>query len=310
MNEPRNLLKGWCPVGQSFPDALRALDPEYGRRLNEELNSWKGDKSGELQSAWVLAAHTGHWPSQRDSATAGNGLVDFTLTSDGAPLEIAEVMATSDPRYIADSVHLRSRVAVAVAAAYGGTNAWGLTFDERSAMPSGRANTDAAAKEIGTALDDCDSRGERRTDNLGWGASGYVLEDGHLPGVYLKGWFGGVPAGDGRNYLDRLSNYLADDITIVRHVEKLVREGESLGAERRHLYLHMDALGEHGGLFASSPSFFTWGTFTPPAGITDLWLDTTGFDVYRWTAEAGWVFHPGSDRTAENARAHVAGPNS
>jgi len=95
--EPRNLLKGWCPLGRSFPDAIRALDPEYVRRLHEELDAWTGDKSGELGAAWVLAAHTGHWPSQRDSRVSGNGLVDLTLATEGLPPEIAEVMVTADP---------------------------------------------------------------------------------------------------------------------------------------------------------------------------------------------------------------------
>lgn len=86
-------------------------------------------------------------------------------------------------------------------------------------------------------------------------------------------------------------------------------ESATLAAHRSHLYLPIAASGENGDLLALSPSLFTWGTFTPIVGVTDLWL-ANGLDVFHWSAEKGWVYHPDTDERAEGARAHVEVPNS
>ena len=84
MSEPRNLLKGWCPVGRSFPNGLRAFgDDSRIQRLDAHLKSLTGLRSGEPGAAWALAAHTGLWPEPRDGAEAGQRLVDLVLQGEG-----------------------------------------------------------------------------------------------------------------------------------------------------------------------------------------------------------------------------------
>lgn len=109
--------------------------------------------------------------------------------------------------------------------------------------------------------------------------------------VSAASWSANIPGGDERPYLDRLTDYVATSALIETKCEKLRREGESLGSTRQHLYLLTAATGRHGGLLPVSPSQMTWGTFSPPPTLTDLWLDGGTGIVYHWAIGEGWRFH-------------------
>lgn len=49
--------------------------------------------------------------------------------------------------------------------------------------------------------------------------------------------------------------------------------------------------GNQGGLLPASPSYFTWGNFSCPEPVTDLWLDGGTGEVYHWDRSEGWEFH-------------------
>jgi hypothetical protein len=308
MAEPRNLLKGWCPVGRSFPDGLRAFGDESRiHSLDSHLKSLTGLRSGESGAAWALAAHTGLWPEPRDGAEVGQRLIDFVLRGADDYLESAEVMQTTDPEFMRRLRTMSDRIAPAVHAAYRGTHAWGLQFERFVELPPSQRNLQQLASVWAKALWSADP--EAGTVELGPGLSAWPLSDGRPAGVYFSRANAEIAERPETPYLDRLSEYLATDPNITRHVEKLRAESATLAARRSHLYLPIAASGENGDLLALSPSLFTWGTFEPIDGVTDLWL-ANGLEIFHWSTETGWVYHPDSDERAESARAHVAGPNS
>ncbi|MCX7523431.1 hypothetical protein OSC27_14240 [Microbacterium sp. STN6] len=308
MTEPRNLLKGWCAVGRSFPEGLRAFGngPRI-RSLDAHLKSLTGLRSGELEAAWALAAHTRLWPEPRDGAEAGQRLVDFVLWGEGDYLEAAEVMQTTDPEFMRRLVTMSDRIVPAIHAAYSGTHPWGLQFERFIELPSSQRDLQQRASVWAGLLGSADP--EVGTVELGSGLSAWPLSDERPAGVYFSSANAEIAERPETPYLDRLSEYLATDGNIARHVEKLRAESATLAAPRSHLYLPIAGSGENGDLLALSPSLFTWGTFTPIDGVTDLWL-ANGLDVFHWSVETGWVYHPDTDEGAESARAHVAGPNS
>lgn len=110
------------------------------------------------------------------------------------------------------------------------------------------------------------------------------------PVVWITGHNAGASS-FGAPYLDALSSYLEQDATALGKLDKLAREALLFDAQRVHLFIAMASTGSRGGLLLASPSYFTWGTFTPPGPLTDLWLDGGTGEVYHWTIEAGWVSH-------------------
>ena len=308
MTEPRNLLKDWCPVGRSFPDGLRAFgDDSRIQRLDAHLKSLAGLRAGEPGAAWALAAHTGLWPEPRDGAEAGQRLIDFVLRGADDYLEAAEVMQTTDPKFMRRLRTMSDAIVPAVHAAYRGSRSWGLQFERFIDLPASWRDLQRRASGWAEALGSADP--DAGTVELGSGLSAWPFSDERPAGVYFSSANAEIAERAEIPYLDRLSAYLATDSNIARHVEKLRAESATLAARRTHLYLPIAASGENGDLLALSPSLFTWGTFTPIDGITDLWL-ANGLDVFHWSAETGWVYHPDTDERAESARAHVAGPNS
>ncbi|HBS75979.1 MAG TPA: hypothetical protein DEB55_16595 [Microbacterium sp.] len=308
MSEPRNLLKGWCPVGRSFPNGLRAFgDDSRIQRLDAHLKSLTGLRSGEPGAAWALAAHTGLWPEPRDGAEAGQRLVDLVLQGEGDYLEVAEVMQTTDAEFMRRFRTMSDRIVPAVHVAYNGVHSWGLEFERFVELPPSQRDLQQRAPAWAEVLASADP--EAGTVELGPGLSARPFSDERPPGVYFSSANAEIAERPETPYLERLSEYLATDANIARHIEKLRTESATLAARRSHLYLPVAANGENGDLLALSPSLFTWGTFTPIEGVTDLWL-ANGLDIFHWSAETGWVYHPDTDERAESARAHVAGPNS
>lgn len=308
MGAPRNLLKGWCSVGRSFPDGLRAFGGDSRiQSLDAHLKSLTGLRSGEPGAAWALAAHTGLWPEPRDGAEAGQRLVDFVLLGEGDHLEVAEVMQTTDPEFIRRLRTMIDRIVPAIHASYNGAHSWGLEFERSIELPPSQRDLQRRGSAWAAVLGSADPAAG--FVELGPGLSAWPFSDERPPGVYFSSANAEIAERPETPYLERLSEYLATDGNIARHIEKLRAESVTLAARRSHLYLPIAANGENGDLLALSPSLFTSGTFTPIEGVTDLWL-ANGLDVFHWSAETGWVYHPDTDERAENARAHVAGPNS
>ncbi len=307
MAEPRNLLENWCPVGMSIPDAFRALGAERVRELEAGLDAWPESEVDERHAALCLAAHLGRWPVLRDQVRVGDGLADLELHRDGEPVEVAEVMSTLDQVFMGNFDFLKRRLIAAVSAAYRGPGAWDLDFERGVELPRGR-NLQSAAMTWASRISALDAEERMHANPIGDGVSAYRLASDHPRGVFFGGASAEVPSSGDAPYLDRLTQYLASDGIVHRHVEKLIRDGDSIGAARRHLFLRPASTGRNGGLLGMSPSYFTWGTFSAPDGLTDVWLDAGDFNVFHWTGELGWVFHPGSDDRAESARRY-APPN-
>lgn len=308
MTEPRNLLRGWCPVGRSFPEALRKFgDDSCVQRLDTHLKSLTGLRPGEMGAAWALAVHTGLWPEPRDGVEAGQRLVDFVLRGEGSHLEVAEVMQTTDAG-VAHRHHVMvSKIVAAVNTAYRGTSSWGLEFERCFALPTDRRDLRRQTSTWAARLSSSDPT--RGPVTLADGLSALPFSGDGLAQVCFSSANAEITERPEVPYLDRLSEYIASDENIAKHVAKLLAEGAELDARRFHLFLPISASGTNGDLLPASPSFFTWGTFVPIEGVTDLWL-ANGFDVFHWSAEAGWVYHPDTDQHSESACAHVAGPNS
>lgn len=308
MTEPRNLLKGWCSVGRSFLDGLRVFgDDSRIQSLDAHLKSLTGLRSGEPGAAWALAAHTGLWPEPRDGAEAGRRLVDFVLLGEGDYLEVAEVMQTTDAEFIWRLRRMSDRIVPAVHVAYSGAHSWGLEFERFVELPRSQRDLQRRASAWAEVLGRADPGAG--TVELGPGLSAWPLSDERPPGLYFSSANAEIAERPATPYLERLSEYLATDGNIARHIEKQRAESATLAARRSHLYLPIAANGENGDLLALSPSLLTWGIFTPIEGVTDLWL-ANGLDVFHWSAETGWVYQPDTDERAESARAQVAGPNS
>ncbi|PMC01853.1 hypothetical protein CJ226_16275 [Microbacterium sp. UMB0228] len=229
------------------------------------------------------------------------------LQGEGDYLEVAEVMQTTDAEFIRRLRTMIDRIVPAVHAAYNGAHSWGLGFERFVELSSSHRDLQQRASAWAEVLANADPKAG--AVELGPGLSAWPFSDERPPGVYFSSANAEIAERPETPYLERLSEYLATDGNIARYIEKLWAESATLSARRSHLYLPIAANGENGDLLALSPSLFTWGTFTPIEGVTDLWL-ANGLDVFQWSAETGWVYHPDTDERAESARAHVAGPNS
>lgn len=185
MGAPRNLLKGWCSVGCSFPEGLRAFgDDSRIQSLDARLKSLTGLRSGEPGAAWVLAAHTGLWPEPRDGAEAGQRLVDFVLQGDCGYLEVAEVMQTTDAEFIRRLRTMIDRIVPAVHAAYNGAHSWGLGFERFVELPSSQRDLQQRASAWAEVLANADPKAG--AVELGPGLSAWPFSDERPPGVYFS----------------------------------------------------------------------------------------------------------------------------
>lgn len=292
----RNLLEGWCERGPSVAESARGVTPPATRWWESDaFLSWDGDDRRAALYAWLL---TGRTPQRRDSPGAGDARVDLVLDGDGQGLELIEILSTIDGSYQQDIDRARRLVAdlnadvprftVAVRLNRGWTAP--LTRNDRAAGRSWDAAKAAARVDS--------AEGVLRPETLdllqeAWPSASFsvVTDAGYGPGYYLSSWNARVLDSGSVPYLARLSDYLSSDHQAVRHVMKLEREAAALGATRLHLYLLLSSTGELGDLLPSSPSYLTEGTFQPPEGLTDIWLDGgTGY-IYRWTVERGWSYH-------------------
>lgn len=293
----RNLLEGWCPRGPSIDEAARALrTPVIRWWESAEFADCPSDDWRAALYAWVL---TGHTPERRDTKGAGDGLADLLLRPEESEPQPLEVLSTIDPVHKAAVPHALALIdelngddppprLIPVSLGRG----WKPPLTKQDAATRRRwraavqrARHDAQAGDLST---DTVAELQAVFPGLQFGQWVGEMERG---GFEVSSWNAAVAPSNGVPYLDRLSNYLATDRQALRHVDKLRREAVTLGAKRTHLFLLVASTGARGNLLPTSPSWFTEGTFTAPAGLTDLWMDgATGY-LMRWQQESGWTYH-------------------
>lgn len=284
----RILTEGWCPRGESFPEALSHATPGSTR---ETQDAFAAVGSGEPVAALLLHAFTGARPVVGDDQSGGgsgrNGAADIILQRNDGLVEIVEVTRSLDAKYQRSQAHTR-RFEAAVEREYLGSVAWQLDLERGWESADLNEVAQAVAAELNRLV--------------GLGATTEGMLDVHP--VVRAGVIGPmdpprvivISANAGASnaeapYLTELSGYLANDPIIAKKLAKLERECEEYGAARTHLFIHMAATGTRGGLLPTSPSYFTWGEFRAPEVLTDLWLDGNTGHLFHWTVESGWIFH-------------------
>lgn len=276
-----------CVEGMSRRDADRTAGAEAYDHHRSEFND---APLREAQAALNLRLFTGLVPIMHDRDKR-QGAADIRLLHDDGTLEIVEVTSTTDGKH--EAAFRRSETLAEFASeAYAGTEGWLLLFQRTWNPPSNSPLLRTLADEISRELEQLDSRGQESGTlrSAPWIHLLRHTESG--VGVRCGGWDADIPDDDRDTpYLDRLTGYLAENQLIRRKLQKLEREAKAAGTHRRHLYLYVTIVGAHGKLHPYAPAEFKSGTFTPPNGITDLWLDTNGEWLYHWRERSGWQFH-------------------
>lgn len=298
----RLLTEGWCERGPSISEAAATVPvPETAWWESSEFRDAPSDDLRAAFNVWFL---TGATPERRDVKGAGDGLVDLLLRPAGAPPEPVEVLTTIDWSFQAAMPR-----AAALVAELNGDDPPALLFRvelERGwepPMTKGRKSRGAGDRwrAVVERVQREAKAGAISAEAAAAAAAVFPgiefrepIEDPDRSGFVLSSLNAAVLGSDDVPYLERLSAYLATEERPVHHVDKLAREAAVLGAHRRHLYLLVASTGRWGDLLPTSPSWFTDGTFTAPAGLTDLWLDGgTGY-IMRWRREIGWTYHESS----------------
>ncbi|PVW05438.1 hypothetical protein DEA06_06780 [Microbacterium sp. Gd 4-13] len=303
----RNLLEGWCPRGPSIDEAAHTLPaPTMPWWESDEFVGCPSDDWRAALYAWVL---TGLTPERRDTKGAGDGLVDLLLRPEQGPPQPLEVLSTIDPAYQAAVPHALALIAELngddppprlIPVSLGREWRPPLTKKDAATRKRWRAAVERARNDAQTGDLSADTVAELQAVFPGLEVGQWVgeIESG---GFKLSSWNAAVaPSGD-VPYLDRLTTYLSTDRQAVRHVDKLRREAETLGAERTHLFLLVASSGTWGNLLPTSPSWFTEGVFVAPDGLTDIWMDGgTGY-LMRWRREDGWSYHETESKSRDTS---------
>ncbi|MFZ4842996.1 hypothetical protein [Mycetocola saprophilus] len=284
----RNLSEGWCTEGEPWSLAQQRVDPAEWERIKRDFPI---SKAAEQTAALSLYMFTGLIPTNQDNQSGGadgrNGAVDALLTAATGERQIMEVVSSLDPQYRNSSAAVNKFERI-IAASYQGATSWALSLER--GWESQRLTE--LAPQITDALSGVEEEGEANSNEIKIHpfVTAQRIQIAGQPTVFVSSRNAGASSFGG-SYLEALTDYLANDLTIERKLNKLEREGERLGATRRHLFIGMASTGKHGGLLPSSPSFFTWGEFTPPRVIDDLWLEGGTGELYHWALETGWIFH-------------------
>lgn len=283
---PTDLTKGWCLEGIPLEAALARIPAEIWA---QRAGAFSDVDDFEARAALFVHVFTGLMPRLEDT-DGRQGAVDLTLHSDDQLAGIVEVTSTLDAQFQRDSDHLQPLVQD-VSGLYRGVARWALGFEHGWCLP--RAGQRAAlAGTLARALESQATEGDTRSPVQI--APAIVAHRISAPGpqkLELMGWNANVPDARGLPYLDRLAAYLSSSTLVARKLKKLASEAERLGTSGCHLYLLMASTGNEGGLLPVSPAYLTWGDFSCPAPVTDLWLDGGTGEVYHWTAPEGWRFH-------------------
>ncbi|GAB3305750.1 hypothetical protein [Pseudoclavibacter terrae] len=288
----RDLSKNWCPEGESFSSAARRVSQS---RIDALHHEFADAKPGEPRAAILLHVFTDLDPTNADRQIAGSpsgdGVVDVLLTSPSAPLaapEIAEITSSYDTTYEASSANL-SKFEKKILQTYQGHSSWKLDLNGDWHREKLMTLAPKVAKEL-THLDQAGTPSE--TTPLSISPHVDATRCATIGAPTVQTWSRSAGVADSEEpYLEALSCYLSTDTTIQKKLKKLNSEKVRHDASRVHLFISMASTGPHGALLPTSPSYFTEGTFTAPAPLTDLWLEGNTGALYHWSDAAGWIFH-------------------
>lgn len=286
--EPRNLLEGWCPEGATLAAAAAAIPPAAHE---ERARIFSGQDTDEARAAVYLHLLTGNLPRLEDT-DGRQRAVDLTLHDQHGLAGIVEVTSTIDGGFQRNSAQLR-RLVENIDHRYPGSGNWALGFEHGWTMPPNRdlpGLTQQLSEALARSDDEVSAHAEGAVE-IGDKVIAYPIASQSTKRVRLSSWSANIPASPEIPYLDRLTAYLHTSDLIAKKLEKLTAEQARLGSSQQHLYLLMASTGEAGGLLPASPSFFTWGDFSCPPPVTDLWLDGGVGEMYHWNAVDGWIFH-------------------
>lgn len=285
---PRNLMEGWCREGITLAKAADSVSPAAHREREAEFGQSEAD---EARAAAYLHIFTGDLPRLEDK-NGRQRAVDLTLHNANQLTGIAEVTSTLDGNFQRNSAQLR-RLVEDINLRYNGSDFWALGFEHGWTMPPNR-DLSALSEHLCAQLISASETPGIDIDapvKLAENVVGYRVAAQSPEQVRLSSWNANIPGSSEDPYLDRLSTYLSSSDLITKKVEKLYAEKVRLCSNKQHLYLLMASTGDSGDLLPTSPSFFTWGSFSCPEPITDLWLDGGTGEIYHWNMYDGWVFH-------------------
>lgn len=290
----RNLLETWCPMGSPLTARLSSLRGDKVMALQRLIDRYVERNRDEVRAAVVLAACTDAIPNVLDvrgESGGQQGSADLELLYDDGVIDIAEVTATIDSDYMVDHRGGLDRLLRSVNRIYEGTWAWGLMIDASFTWPNGKKQIENQAQTMAARL----HNSERGSLDLPVAVEeGLIAQPiaGRQAGIYWSSSSARVPDPGEQPYLERLEVFLEQDANIAKHIAKLKSEAVNRGAHRRHLYLLMASTGTNGHLLPASPGLFGLGEFVAPDGVDNLWLDGGTGEIYHWSAEQGWMFHP------------------
>jgi hypothetical protein len=282
---PRDLTKNWCAEGASFDEAVVQLHPDT---WIERVSAFGGTEDFEARAALYLHVFTGDLPRLEDT-DGRQGAVDLTLHNRDRLTGIVEVTSTLDQAYQRNSSNLELMIDD-LNVMYRGSRRWAINFGHGWSLPAGKHRV-AFARELALALEALPDGDQLHDLEVSPMVRAYRISESGEPAVNLAGWSANIPDGWDTPYLNRLSSYLSTSDLVARKLKKLSVEGDRLSAELRHLYLLMASTGNEGGLLPISPSYLTWGDFSPPEILTNLWLDGGTGEIYQWDAAEGWRYH-------------------
>lgn len=277
-DEHRNLQQGWCPEGEPWAEAAQRVNPEEWERIKRDFPL---TKPAEQTAALSLYSFTGLIPTNQDdqqgSGSGYDGAIDVLLThATTGEQQVMEVTSSLDSAYqnSSDAVKKFERI---IKQTYTGATTWTLGLERGWELQ----RLTELSTIVARALNDLDGTDAGRNEDVQLHPHVTARQLGRTdpPIVYVDSRNAGASS-FGDAYLDAFSLYLATDSTIEGKLVKLGREGLKFEATRRHLFIGMASTGKHGGLLPSSPSYFTWGEFTAPLLLDDLWLEGGTGELY------------------------------
>ncbi|WP_447947954.1 hypothetical protein [Microbacterium maritypicum] len=292
----RNMLEGWGERGTSWAEAAAALRADVQPWWED--SRWDEDPD-DRRAALTVWLFTGMVPERRDFAGAGDSRADLLLTAEDGHREVVEVMTTIDASFQHEQTSAARLVEELNQSEH--RTSIPVSLEGQWTPPrtkKGSPQRKAWQETVRLLHEETASTGKpspdtvRKLERLFVGLQvGEPSEDEEPRGFHLASILAKVQDHEGVPYLDLLTRFLQTDRQAVRHVEKVKREVAATGSTRGHLYLLVASTGQHGHLLPISPSYLTDGTFEPPDGVDELWLDGGTSHIFRWQREHGWTYH-------------------